>query len=44
MLNTKTYFASGQFRDGTEYAYFPICHEGLDAAYDFVRGAADWQI
>ena len=44
MLNTKTYFASGLFQDGTETATFPRSREGLDSAYEFIGNAFAWEI
>ena len=44
MLNTKTYFVSGLFQDGTETATFPRSREGLDSAYEFVGDAFAWAI
>jgi hypothetical protein len=44
MENNTTYIASGQFRDGTEIATFDRTREGLESAYEFVSGAANYRI
>lgn len=44
MENNTTYTASGLFETGTEIATFDRTREGLEAAYDFVSGAAAYRI